>query len=70
MKYVGIKQVTKSVKEGNAKVVYFADDAEPHVTEKLLKLCSEKNIKIIHVKTMKELGAMSKIDIGTSCSAE
>ncbi len=70
MKYVGVKQVTKNVKEGNVKVVYFADDAEPYVVEKLLKLCTDKNIKIIHVKTMKELGAMSNIDVGTSCSAE
>ncbi len=70
MKYVGIKQVTKNVKEGNVNVVYFAEDAEPHVTEKLLKICKEKKIKIVHVKTMKELGSMSNIDIGTSCAAE
>lgn len=70
MKYVGIKQVQKCVSNGNVSKVFVADDAQSHVTEGLLKICKEKNIEVIHVKTMAELGKMAGIDIGTSCYAE
>ena len=70
MRYVGIKQVLKSVKENNTKKVFVAKDAESHVTEELIKLCNEKNIEIVYIKSMAELGKMAGIEVGTSCYAE
>ena len=70
MKCVGIKQVLKNVKLGNVSVVYIADDAQAYVTADLIKICEEKNIKIIHVGTMAELGKKAGIEVGTSCYAE
>ena len=70
MKYIGIKQVLKCVKNDMTKKVYVADDAQSHVTAELLAICQEKQIEVKHVKTMSELGKMAGIDVGTSCSAE
>ena len=70
MKCRGIKEVLKNVKLNNVSVVYIADDAEKHVTEGLIRICEEKNIKIIHINTMAELGKKAGIDVGTSCYAE
>jgi large subunit ribosomal protein L7A len=70
MKYVGVKQVLKNVKEERVKIVYIADDSQTHITAELIQLCKEKNIKIKHVKTMNELGKKAGIDVGASCTAE
>ena len=70
MRCVGIKQVLKGVKENNTKKVFVAKDAEPHVTSELIKLCNEKNIEIVYIKTRAELGKIAGIEVGTSCYAE
>ena len=70
MKYVGIKQVLKAVKENSVKKVYIGLDAERRVLEDLLKTCRDKNIEIVKIKTMAELGNLAGIDIGASAAAE
>ena len=70
MKYVGIKQVLKAVKDGKATKVYSGRDAEEHVTAELIEICNESQIEIIKVETMAELGKMSGINIGASAAAE
>ncbi|MBQ8298399.1 MAG: ribosomal L7Ae/L30e/S12e/Gadd45 family protein [Clostridia bacterium] len=70
MKYVGIKQVLKAVENNEVKTVYVGDDAEEHVTAKLIKLCKEKNIEIKHIKTMEELGKMAEIEVKSAAAAE
>ena len=70
MKYVGVKQVLKGVKEEKIKKVYVADDVQTHITAELLNLCKEKNIEVIHVSGKAELGKKAGIDVGASCTAE
>ena len=70
MKYVGIKQVLKAVKTGEVKNVYIGKDAEKSVVEELIKLCNEKNIKIVYVETMKELGRLAGIEVRAATAAE
>lgn len=70
MKYVGIKQVLKAVKEGLVEKVYIGQDAEEHVLAELISACEENKITLIKIKTMAELGKMSGIDIGASAAAE
>ena len=70
MKYVGIKQVLKAVKEGVTKKVYIGEDAEKHVIADLLKTCNDNNVEIIKIKTMAELGKMAGIEIAASAAAE
>ena len=70
MKYVGIKQVLKAVKEETVEKVYIGENAEKHVLDELLKTCEDNNITVIKVKTMAELGKMAGIDIGAAAAAE
>ena len=70
MKYVGIKQVLKAVRTGEIKKVYIGKDAEKSVVEELIKLCNEKNIKIVYVETMKELGKLAGIEVEAAVAAE
>ena len=41
---IGIKQVTKAVKNDLAKCVYVADDADDRVLSPLKELCMTKNV--------------------------
>lgn len=70
MKYVGIKQVLKAVKDGEVTKVYIGEDAEKHVIAELIEICNESQIEIIKIETMAELGKMAGIDIGASAAAE
>ena len=70
MKYVGVKQVQKSIKENKTKKVYIAKDADKKITDEIIKMCKENNISVTYIDTMSELGKMSGIDVGASCMAE
>ena len=65
-KLIGIKQCTKSIKNGKGTVLYVAKDAEINLTKSLIDLGIEKNVKIIYINTMKELGKMCSIDVKAS----
>lgn len=60
----------KALEENKVKVVYVADDAEKHVTEKLIKLCKENKIEIKHIETMVELGKMAGIEVKSAAAAD
>ncbi|MHB1128138.1 MAG: ribosomal L7Ae/L30e/S12e/Gadd45 family protein [Bacillota bacterium] len=68
-KTIGTKQTIKAILKGNAQTVYIARDAEPHVTEPLSKLCSEKGLETIYVETMAELGLACGIEVGSASAA-
>ena len=70
MKYVGIKQVLKAVKEEKVNMVYIGKDAEKYVVQDLLKLCKQKGIPITYIDTMKELGRMAGIEVKAATAAE
>ena len=62
-KVIGIKQSTKAIKNGQGKVLYVAKDANAKLISPIIQLAKEKNIKIVEIPTMKELGKMSSIDV-------
>ena len=62
-KVIGIKQSTKVIKNGDGKVLYVAKDANAKLISPIIQLAKEKNIKIVEIPTMKELGKMSSIDV-------
>lgn len=66
---VGLKQTVKAVKNGTAKKVYVAEDADDYIKQSVLDACSDKNIQIIYINNMKELGDACGIDIGASTAA-
>ena len=66
---IGIKQVTKAVKNDLAKCVYIADDADDRVLCPLKELCQEKNTKMIFGASMAELGKSCNIEVGAAAVA-
>lgn len=65
-KVVGVKQSIKTIKSGEAKVVYVAKDAENKVTEPVINLSEDNALEIIYVATMKDLGKMCGIEVGAA----
>jgi len=66
---VGFKQTVKAIKNGTAKKVYIAEDADGFIKESVLDACSDKSLQIIYINSMKELGDACGIDIGASAAA-
>ncbi|MDD3704647.1 MAG: ribosomal L7Ae/L30e/S12e/Gadd45 family protein [Clostridiaceae bacterium] len=66
---VGLKQTVKAIKNGTTKKVYLAKDADEFIKKSVLDVCSDKDIQIIYVNNMKELGDACGIDIGASTAA-
>lgn len=69
-KVVGIKQVTRSLTEGEAlKCVYLASDAEAHLQEKVQQLARDKAVEVILVESRNKLGKVCGIDVGATVVA-
>jgi large subunit ribosomal protein L7A len=66
---VGLKQTVKAVKNGTAKNVYVAEDADDFIKQSVIDVCSDANLQIIYVNSMKELGDACGIEIGASTAA-
>lgn len=66
---VGLKQTVKAIKNGTAKKVYLAEDADDFIKQSVLDVCRDRDIQIIYVSNMKELGDACGIDIGASTAS-
>lgn len=68
-KVTGAKQVTRALKNGAARRVFLAQDADPRVTEPIQLLCQERGVEIQSVDTMTALGAACGIAVGSAVAA-
>ncbi|MDD2447514.1 MAG: ribosomal L7Ae/L30e/S12e/Gadd45 family protein [Tissierellia bacterium] len=68
-KVVGLRQVKRAIDSSTTEIVFVADDAEKKVTSEIEELCSSKQIEIIHVDTMKDLGKACGIGINAAVAA-
>lgn len=68
-KVVGIKQTCKAIKEGRAKAVFLAEDADLYLLEEVKELCEKNHLETFYVKTMKKLGKACNIDVKAACAA-
>lgn len=66
---VGTKQLKKAVRDGRAKYVFLAENADPAVTEPLAELCAANHIQITWVPSMAELGRCCGIEVGAAAAA-
>lgn len=66
---IGIKQVTKAIKRGQAKKIFIAADAEARVTEPLIEIAKAQDVLLETLATMKELGAACGIEVGAAAVA-
>lgn len=67
-KVIGIKQSTKAMKNGEGKVLYVAKDADYKKIDPLVNLAKKHGVKVNYIKTMKELGKMCGIDVGSAAT--
>lgn len=68
-KVIGTKQTLKAVEKGLVKAVFVAADAEQHVVKPLIQRCQEKDIPVIMIDTMKNLGKACGIEVGCAAAA-
>ena len=55
-KVVGVKQSRRAIREGRAKRVYLACDADPAITEPVAASCAEAGIPVETDYTLSQLG--------------
>lgn len=65
-KVAGVKQATKAIKSGAVKVLYVASDADFKLIKPLLEIAKEFQVEIQYIDTMKELGKLCSIDVGSA----
>ena len=58
--------MSKLLKSNEGKVLYVAKDANAKLISPIIQLAQEKNIDIVEISTMKELGKISGIDVKSS----
>ena len=66
---MGIKQVSKAVKRGDAECVFVADDADERVIGPLQILCREQDVPVERAATMAYLGNACGIEVGAAAAA-
>ena len=66
---VGAKQLRKALKNGNAKSVFLASNADPAITEPIAALCQMNQVSVVWVKTMTDLGHACGIEVGAAAAA-
>lgn len=67
-KVIGIKQSTKAIKNGDGVVLYVAADADSKLINPLVQLAKDKGLEVTFIETMKELGKMCGIEVGSAAT--
>ncbi|AEG16559.1 ribosomal protein L7Ae/L30e/S12e/Gadd45 [Desulfofundulus kuznetsovii DSM 6115] len=68
-KMVGSKQTMKAINRGQAKVVYVAMNAERHIIDPIIQACRAKDIPLVEVDSMSQLGKACHIEVGCASAA-
>lgn len=66
---VGYKQTVRALNEMNVDRVYLAENCEGKIKGPIEDLCGEKNVSLMYMPDMKELGKMCGIEVKASCAA-
>ena len=66
---VGVKQLKKALKNGNAHMVFLACNADPAITEPIAALCQQNSVDYAWVKSMTDLGHACGIEVGAAAAA-
>lgn len=68
-KTVGIKQSTKALNQDKVKILFVAKDADDYLIENMKQIANDKNVEVISVDSMRELGKACGIDVGAAVAA-
>ena len=66
---VGAKQLKKALKNGAAKKVFLACNADPAITEPIAALCQLNRVDFAWVRSMTDLGRACGIEVGAAAAA-
>lgn len=66
---VGLKQLLRELEADNVACIYMADDAEAHVKGKVRRALAGRDIAVVAVDNMDDLGAKCGIKVGAACAA-
>ncbi len=66
---VGIKQLKRALRDGSARQVFLAEDADPQLTGEVTSLCREHGVPYTWVATMADLGKACGISVGAAAAA-
>ena len=66
---VGVKQVGRALKNGQAQMVFLARDADPNVTEPVAITCQRQEVPCEWVDSMVTLGKACGISVGSAVAA-
>ncbi|WP_066189186.1 MULTISPECIES: 50S ribosomal protein L7ae-like protein [Gracilibacillus] len=66
---IGTKQVLKAIKNGHAREVIIASDADLHITSKVSQAAAEHQVPCNYVDSMTQLGKSCGIDVGAATVA-
>ena len=68
-KVVGAKQVKRALKDGRAKKLFWAENADPRVLQPLIQEAVRKGVPLQQISTMKGLGEACGIAVGAAVAA-
>lgn len=68
-KVVGVRQTRRAIEGGRALKAFLAVDADPRVTDPIARLCEEQNVSVERDVSMKELGKLCGVSVGTAVAA-
>lgn len=66
--HVGYKQTVRALNETEVAKVFLAEDCDTKISVPVEKLCGERNVPVVYVPTMRELGNICGIDVSASCA--
>ena len=69
-KVVGVKQTLRALENGTAKKLYVAKDAQKQVTLRVIEIAQSKNLPIVYIDTMEELGKACNVEVKTATAAK
>jgi len=62
----GTKQVLRAIRSNRADCVYLAEDADAFLRMQVQQACEQAGIVPVAVESMKQLGALCKIQVGAA----
>lgn len=65
---VGTKQTLRALKDGIAKKVYIARDADINIVSSIVNMAKQSNVEIVYVDDMEELGRLCSIEVNAAAA--
>ncbi len=66
---VGVKQLKKALRDGRALQVFLARNADPKLTDDVVRLCDQCRVPFTWVANMDDLGRACGISVGAAAAA-